>query len=203
MENELMELQRQIDEKKEQEKNISSGIAHEEIKSEYETNKKELAKNEDFKRLANEIVARSAKAELTKDMLAILNEEQRNELSAYYLQCEKQKLNFRKKKEKGVIIEEVNAEISEKKIEALKKRYGYLYEKDENGQPKNFIANKAVNKYKEFCNWWDGTTDGFKRVVKGFLKAFLWIGIGALVVLLGYRFFEWVAENTQNLPNVK
>lgn len=203
MENELMELQRQIDEKKEQEKNISSGIAHEEIKSEYETNKKELAKNEDFKKLANEIVARSAKAELTKDMLAILNEEQRNELSAYYLQCEKQKLNFRKKKEKGVIIEEVKAEISEKKIEALKKRYGYLYEKDENGQPKNFIANKAVNKYKEFCNWWDGTTDGFKRVVKGFLKAFLWIGIGALVVLLGYRFFEWVAENTQNLPNIQ
>ncbi len=203
MENELMELQRQIDEKKEQEKNVSSGIAHEEIKSEYETNKKELAKNEDFKKLANEIVARSAKAELTKDMLAILNEEQRNELSAYYLQCEKQKLDFRKKKEKGVIIEEVKAEISEKKIEALKKRYGYLYEKDENGQPKNFIANKAVNKYKEFCNWWDGTTDGFKRVVKGFLKAFLWIGIGALVVLLGYRFFEWVAENTQNLPNVQ
>ena len=203
MEKELMELQRQIDEKKEQEKNVSSGIAHEEIKSEYETNKKELAKNEDFKKLANEIVARSAKAELTKDMLAILNEEQRNELSAYYLQCEKQKLDFRKKKEKGVIIEEVKAEISEKKIEALKKRYGYLYEKDENGQPKNFIANKAVNKYKEFCNWWDGTTDGFKRVVKGFLKAFLWIGIGALVVLLGYRFFEWVAENTQNLPNVQ
>lgn len=203
MQKELMELQRQIDEKKEQEKNVSSGIAHEEIKSEYETNKKELAKNEDFKKLANEIVARSAKAELTKDMLAILNEEQRNELSAYYLQCEKQKLDFRKKKEKGVIIEEVKAEISEKKIEALKKRYGYLYEKDENGQPKNFIANKAVNKYKEFCNWWDGTTDGFKRVVKGFLKAFLWIGIGALVVLLGYRFFEWVAENTQNLPNVQ
>lgn len=179
-----------------------SGLAHDEIQDQYEKNRRELAKNEDFQRISREIVERGAKAELTNDMLKILTTEQKNELSAYILQCEKQKLDFRKKKEKGVILEEVKAEVSEKKIEALKKRYGYLYEKDANGEPKNFIANKAVNKYKEFCNWWDGTTDGFKRVVKGFLKAFLWVGIGSLVVLLGYRFFMWVAENSQNLPTL-
>lgn len=179
-----------------------SGLAHDEIQDQYEKNRRELSKNEDFQRISREIVERGAKAELTNDMLQILTTEQKNELSAYILQCEKQKLDFRKKKEKGVILEEVKAEVSAKKIEALKKRYGYLYEKDANGEPKNFIANKMVNKYKEFCNWWDGTTDGFKRVVKGFLKAFMWVGIGSLVVLLGYRFFMWVAENSQNIPNI-
>lgn len=179
-----------------------SGLAHDEIQDQYEKNRRELSKNEDFQRISKEIVERGAKAELTNDMLQILTTEQKNELSAYILQCEKQKLDFRKKKEKGVILEEVKAEVSAKKIEALKKRYGYLYEKDANGEPKNFIANKMVNKYKEFCNWWDGTTDGFKRVVKGFLKAFMWVGIGSLVVLLGYRFFMWVAENSQNIPNI-
>lgn len=189
---------------KEQQKKVDnySGLAHDEIQDQYEKNRRELSKNEDFQRISKEIVERGAKAELTNDMLKILTTEQKNELSAYILQCEKQKLDFRKKKEKGVILEEVKAEVSAKKIEALKKRYGYLYEKDEDGEPKNFIANKMVNKYKEFCNWWDGTTDGFKRVVKGFLKAFMWVGIGSLVVLLGYRFFMWVAENSQNIPNI-
>lgn len=200
------ELQRVKEKKelmlKEQEQQNYSGLAHDEIQDQYEKNRRELSKNEDFQRISREIVERGAKAELTNDMLQILTTEQKNELSAYILECEKQKLNFRKKKEKGVILEEVKAEVSNKKIEALKKRYGYLYEKDENGEPKNFIANKMVNKYKEFCNWWDGTTDGFKRVVKGFLKAFIWVGIGSLAVLLGYRFFMWVAENSQNIPNI-
>ena len=96
-----------------------SGLAHEEIQDQYERNKRELAKNEDFQRISREIVERGAKAELTNDMLQILTTEQKNELSAYILQCEKQKLDFRKKKEKGVILEEVKAEVSAKKIEAL------------------------------------------------------------------------------------
>ena len=180
----------------------SSNLAHNEIQTEYDRAKQGLQNNDDFKNLTNEIVVRSAKAELSKDMLEILSQEQRNELSAYLLECEKHKLSYRKKQEKKVIIEEVKAEVSNKKIEALKKRYGYLYPKDPNGEPIGFIANKAVNKYKEFCNWWDGTTDGFKRIVKGSLKVLLWAGVLTLVGILGYRALKWVADNTQNLPNL-
>lgn len=183
-------------------KDTNSNIAHNEIQNEYDKAKQGLEKNDDFKKLTNDIVVRSAKAELTKDMLAILTEEQKNELSAYMLECEKHKLEYRKRKEKKVIMEEVRAEVSNKKIEALKKRYGYLYKKDENGEPIGFIANKAVNKYKEFCNWWDGTTDGFKRLVKGSLKVLFWSGVIALVCIVGYRALRWVADNTQNLPNL-
>lgn len=179
-----------------------SNLAHEQIQNEYDRAKQGLQNNNDFKNLTNEIVVRSAKAELSKDMLDILSQEQRNELSAYLLECEKHKLSYRKKQEKKVIIEEVKAEVSNKKIEALKKRYGYLYSKDQNGEPIGFIANKAVNKYKEFCNWWDGTTDGFKRIVKGSLKVLLWTGILTLVGIVGYRALKWVADNTQNLPNL-
>lgn len=182
--------------------NNNSNLAHKEIQTEYDRAKQGLQNNNDFKNLTNEIVVRSAKAELSKDMLEILSQEQKNELSAYLLECEKHKLSYRKKQEKKVIIEEVKAEVSNKKIEALKKRYGYLYPKDESGEPVGFIANKAVNKYKEFCNWWDGTTDGFKRIVKGSLKVAFWLGITTLVCIVGYRALKWVADNTQNLPNL-
>lgn len=180
----------------------NSNLAHNEIQTEYDKAKQGLQTNEDFKKLTNEIVVRSAKAELSKDMLAILTEEQKNELTAYMLECEKGKLAYRKKQEKKVIIEEVKAEVSNKKIEALKKRYGYLYPKDEKGEPVGFIANKAVNKYKEFCNWWDGTTDGFKRIVKGSMKVLFWVGVSTLVCVLGYRGIKWITDNTQNLPNL-
>ena len=183
-------------------KENNSNLAHNEIQSEYDRAKQGLQSNEDFKKLTNEIVVRSAKAELSKDMLAILTEEQKNELTAYMLECEKGKLAYRKKQEKKVIIEEVKAEVSNKKIEALKKRYGYLYPKDEHGEPVGFVANKAVNKYKEFCNWWDGTTDGFKRVVKGSLKVLFWTGVITLACILGYRGLRWITDNTRNLPNL-
>ena len=183
-------------------KDNNSNLAHNEIQNEYDKAKQGLQSNEDFKKLTNEIVVRSAKAELSKDMLAILSEEQKNELTAYMLECEKGKLAYRKKQEKKVIIEEVKAEVSNKKIEALKKRYGYLYPKDKNGEIIGFVANKAVNKYREFCNWWDGTTDSFKRIVKGSLKVLVWAGVITLVCILGYRALKWVADNTQNLPNL-
>ena len=51
----------------------NSNLAHSEIQNEYGRAKQELQSNEDFKKLAGEIVARSAKAELSKDMLAILS----------------------------------------------------------------------------------------------------------------------------------
>ena len=183
-------------------KENNSNLAHNEIQTEYDRAKQGLQSNEDFKKLTTEIVVRSAKAELSKDMLAILTEEQKNELTAYMLECEKGKLAYRKKQEKKVIIEEVKAEVSNKKIEALKKRYGYLYPKDEKGEPIGFVANKAVNKYKEFCNWWDGTTDGFKRIVKGSLKVLFWTGVITLAVVLGYRGVKWLTDNTRNLPNL-
>lgn len=163
----------------------------EQIKEEYDRQRQQLQKSDDFKNLSKEIIERSAKASLAKDMLEILNQEQKNQLSAYVLELEKEKLNFRRKREKKIVIEEVKSEIANRKIEALKVRYSYLYKENE-----PFIPNKSYNRQREIANWWNGTSDNFKRIVKGTLKFMFWGTVGALTVYFGYQGIRWLVENT-------
>lgn len=194
----IEELEKKVEEKKQQE-HITS-LVHEEIQEQYKESKKALVKTDEFKKLTDEITRRSAEAELGKDMLDILDQEQKNALSKYVLECEKKKLDFKQKKEKGIIEEDVKAQVFAKKVEILEKRYGHLYEKDENGNIKNFVPSKSYNKYKSFVNWWDNTSDGFKKITKGILKAMFGIGIIALIIILGKAGFEWLINFTKNLP---
>lgn len=187
----------EIREKVQEQQEISSNLTTDIVKSQYEKDKQELANNEKFQQVSKDIINKSAEIQMQSDLLALLSQKQKNDLAQYALDCEKDKLEFRKKKEKGVILEEVKAEISNKKIDALWNRYGYMY-KDR----KDFIPNKAYNRQKEIANWWNGTSDNFKKIVKGTCKIILWAGIISLVCLLGYRAFKWIAENTQNLPNI-
>lgn len=187
----------EIREKVQEQQEIHSNLTTDIVKSQYEKDKQELANNEKFQQVSKDIINKSAEIQMQSDLLALLSQKQKNDLAQYALDCEKDKLEFRKKKEKGVILEEVKAEISNKKIDALWNRYGYMY-KDR----KDFIPNKAYNRQKEIANWWNGTSDNFKKIVKGTCKIILWAGIISLVCLLGYRAFKWIAENTQNLPNI-
>lgn len=195
---EIEELEKKVEEKKRQE-SITS-LVHEEIQEQYKSSKKELVKTDEFKKLTDEITRRSAEAELGKDMLDILDQEQKNALAKYILECEKKTLDFKQKKEKGIIEEDVKAQVFAKKVEILQKRYGHLYEKDENGNIKNFVPSKSYNKYKSFVNWWDNTSDGFKKIVKGALKVMFGIGIIALIIIIGKAGFKWLIDITKNLP---
>lgn len=196
-EKDLQEMDNKLEEAKRNVGSITS-LVKTEIKNQYDKDKQQLTNSDDFKKLTKEITERTAKAELSKDMLTVLNEEQKNELSLYLLQCEKQKISYRKQKEKKVILEDVKADIYNKKVEALKKKYGYLYQKDENGNILNFVPSKSYNKYKAFVNWWDNTSDGFKKITKGVLKAIFWTLIVGVVAVLGYKLFMFV--NGLNLP---
>lgn len=205
MDLEIAELEKKVQKQQEndreqQAKDSITGLVHEEIQDQYEESKKALIKSEKFKNLADEITRRSAEAELGKDMLAILSQEQKNALAQYVLECEKKKLDFKQKKEKGLIEEDVKAQVFAKKVEILKNRYGHLYEKDENGNIKNFVPSKSYNKYKSFVNWWDNTSDGFKKITKGVLRFLLWGGIIALVIIIGKAGFEWLINFSRNLP---
>ena len=80
-------------EEKKQQESIT-GLVHNEIKEQYAESKKALVKTDEFKKLADEITRRSAEAELGKDMLDILDQEQKNALAKYVLECEKKKLDF-------------------------------------------------------------------------------------------------------------
>ena len=196
-EKDLQEMDKKLEEAKQNAGSITS-LVKTEIKNQYDKDKQQLTNSDDFKKLTKEITERTAKAELSKDMLNVLNEEQKNELALYLLQCEKQKILYRKQKEKKVILEDVKADIYNKKVDALKKKYGYLYQKDENGNILNFVPSKSYNKYKAFVNWWDNTSDGFKKITKGVLKAIFWTLVVSVVAVLGYKLFMFV--NGLNLP---
>lgn len=201
MDKEIAELQKRFEAKKQElETSKVSDLVKAEIENQYAQNTSALTQSEDFKNLTQEIVKRKAQADLSKDMLEVLNEEQKNALAKFVLDCEKEKLEFRKKKEKKIIIEEIKADLFNKKVEALKKKYGYLYKRDENGDLIGFVPNKIYNKYASFCNWWANTTDGFKKIVKGTLKVVFWVGVAGLAIVIGYNLFEWISNATANLP---
>lgn len=195
----MVVAKKQEDEQKANQENVTK-LVHSEIREQYEASKKELVKTDEFKQLTDEITRRSAEAELGKDMLEILNQEQKNALSKYVLECEKKRLDFKQKKEKHIIEEEIKAEVYKRKVDVMQKRYGHLYDKDENGNIKNFVPSKSYNRYKAFVNWWDNTSDGFKKITKGFLRFMLWGGIIALVIILGRVGFKWLVGFTKNLP---
>lgn len=209
MDAEIEKLQKAVEEKQKQElavantnadamqvseSSVATQVAHEAIQSSYEKHTQELKNSNAFNELTKEIVEESAKAELKRDALDILDQKQKNELAEYTLECEKQKLEYRKKMEKGLIKEEVKSDITKKKIETLKNRYGYLYEKDAKGEPKGFVANKFVNKYKEFCNWYKGTGDGFRKLVGTTLKVLIWGGIAFLIITFGFKGLNWLSK---------
>lgn len=201
MDKEIAELQKRFEAKKQElETSKVSDLVKAEIENQYAQNTSALTQSEDFKNLTQEIVKRKAQADLSKDMLEVLNEEQKNALAKFVLDCEKDKLEFRKKKEKKIIIEEIKADLFNKKVEALKKKYGYLYKRDENGDLIGFVPNKMYNKYASFCNWWANTTDGFRKIVKGTLKVVFWVGVAGLAIVIGYNLFEWISNATANLP---
>ena len=209
MDKEIQELQKAVEEKQKQElavtnssagliqaseSSVATQVAHDVIQSSYEKHTQELKNSNNFNEATKKIVEESAEAELKRDALDILDQKQKNELAEYTLDCEKQKLEYRKKMEKGLIKEEVKADITKKKIDTLKNRYGYLYDKDANGEPKNFVANKFVNKYKEFCNWYKGTGDGFRKLVGTTLKVLIWCGIAFLIITFGFKGLNWLSK---------
>ena len=162
------------------------------IEKQYEKNRNELATKDEFIGLTEEITERSAKAKLGEDMLAVMSQEHKNALSAYALDCEKKKLEFRTKKEKKLILEDVKADIAKKKIETLEKRYGYMYKEDE-----AFIPSKSYNRQRELVNWWNGLSVNVKRTIKGITRVLFWCGVGVLVFVLGKRGIQWIIENVK------
>ena len=207
MDKEIQDLQKAVEEKQKQElatinndavqaseSQVATFVAHNVIQSSYEKHTKDLMNSDNFNKATRKIVEESAEAELKRDTLGVLDQKQKNELAEYTLECEKQKLEYRKKMEKGLIKEEVKSDIAKKKIETLKNRYGYLYQQDENGEPKNFVANKFVNQYKEFCNWYKGTGDGFRKFIGTTLKILIWGGIAFLVVTFGFKGLKWLSN---------
>lgn len=168
------------------------------ISQDYTSAMGELQKTSDYKETIQKVVEEGAKTKLESDMLSILNEKQKNELAKYALDCKKEQLEYRKKKEKKLIKEQVNADIIEKKIEIQKKKYGYLYKTDKDGNLIDFVPNGFVNKFRAICYWYANLGNGIKKVLWTTIKIGLIIGSVFLVI----KGMGWLA-NSGILDNLK
>lgn len=168
------------------------------INEDYAKSMGELQKTTDYQETIKNVVEQGAKTKLEADMLAILSEKQKNELAQYTLEIQKDQLDYRKKKEKKLIKEEVNAEIAEKKIEIQKKKYGYLYKTDKDGNLIDFVPNTFVNKFRAVCHWYANLGGGIKKVLWTTIKIGLIVG----GVFLAIKGMSWLA-NSGILDNLK
>lgn len=207
MDEEVEEIAKQIEERKlaiaqqqEQLPNISDKTA--DIAGQYEQNKTEIAKEEWFKEATQQVTEKATKVQLSKDMLEIMSQEQKNALAQYALECEKKKLEYRQKAERKLIKAEVKADKQNREIEILKKRFGYMYPKDKNGDIIDFIPSRPHNIYKELVNRWSSAGQGFKKFVKTlFVVLFSGCAI-ALFCLLGMNLFKWLIKNMDKFKDI-
>lgn len=162
------------------------------IEKQYEKSRNDLATNEEFIKATDFVVKKGAEAKIRQDSLAILKQEQLNDLADYYLKCEKEKLEFRKKKEKKLILEDIKAELVQKKIEILKKKYGYMYKENE-----PFIPSKSYNRQRYLVNWWNGLSINVKKTIKGLFRIAIWGTIAVLGFTIGRRVLLWIMENVK------
>ena len=162
------------------------------IEKQYKKSCDDLATSEDFIKATDFVVKQGAEIKIDQDKLLILQQEQLNDLAEYYVKCEKEKLEFRKKKEKKLILEEVKADIVQKKIEILKKKYGYMYKENE-----QFIPSKSYNRQRELVNWWNGLSVNVKKTIKGIFRIAFWGAIAVLGFTVGRRVLLWIMENVK------
>ena len=156
----------------------------------YDEKLQEQLSTEEIQRAISQVIEKKTKAELAKDMLIVMNAEQQNALAQYYLECQKDQLAYRKKKERKVIIEETKANIKNRKIEALWLRYGYMY-KDK----KDFIPSKIYNTEKEIVMFWNGTSENFRKLVKGTLRFIFWGIVAYLAIKYGVKILRYLPQD--------
>lgn len=158
-----------------------------------------IAQNEQFQKQSLDINMRDVGAQLLQRQNEIEDKELRNELDRYRLKKEKEKLDYRTKKEKNIVREEVKADVFEKKLEVAEKRYGYLYEKENDETKsmkyKNFTINKFVNRTKEFSNWYKSLSAEVRKIIWTTVKTFLIVGGIALGLYVMYELIRALATS--------
>ena len=169
--------------------NIDNKIS-EIISTSYDNNLQQIQKSKEFSQRVTQNAVDKVDNQLRKDKLENLNEKQMLELGEHILNCEKQKLSYRKKKEKQLVKLEVKCEIAQRKYDALFLRYGYMY-KDKT----SFIPSKFYNQFKELVNWYNGTGALFRKIIKGTILLFFSIAIGYVLFNIGKFGLGWFIEN--------
>lgn len=168
------------------------------VDNQFQMNLKQISENEQFLKVSKEITERAVHAKLEEEAIDVLNKEQKNELAKHVLKLEKDKLNYRQKHEKKVILRNIKADLQNQKIVALKKRYGYMYKENE-----PFIPSKLHNIQKEIVNKWESTSINTKKIIKGVIRTLFYGTLAILIGIIGWNIIEWVLSNADKLQSLK
>lgn len=175
-----------------------------------------ISENEAFRKASLETNTREVTAELQAKVNEIQDKELQNEYQAYLLKKKKEELDYRVKREKDIIKQDVKAQVFNKKYSIAKQRYGYLYNptwqdkldengkpmKNENGEPirelvpsKDFTSNGFLNKMREFEHYYENLSVTARKAIWTALKTVLIIGAIALGGFLLWKLVAFIANS--------
>ena len=166
-----------------------------------------IQQDENFQKASHELNFRDAESNLTSKALIIADKELSNQYEKYKLDQKKELLHETIKAEKGLIKEQAKAEKYDKKRKIAEKRYGYLYDTteitilDDEGNKitktvyKEFTPSKAINRFKEFNNWYVNLTDGARKFIETSCKTILKLGFWAALGGAIYGLVMWLLNS--------
>lgn len=156
-----------------------------------------IKESEDFKKAAKQLYEKSVQEDFRAEALKIKDKELQNEYDRYALDKKKELLDLQVKHEKGLIKEQVKAEIQQQKIKTAIKRYGYLTPllddegnavKDEDGNVavdmQKFTPNKLSNRFKELEFNYRNMSETARKI--------LWTTIKTVVISGGIGLLCWL-----------
>ena len=177
------------------------------IEEQKQTDLRVIQADESFKKASKELNFRDVQNQLESSALVIADKELNNQYEKYKLDQKKELLKATVNAEKGLIKEQAKAEKYEKKRKIAEKRYGYLYETteitvlDDEGNKikktvyKDFTPSKAINRFKEFGNWYKNLTDGARNFINTTCKFLLrvagWAALGGIL----YGLITWLLHS--------
>lgn len=167
-----------------------------------------ISENEEFQNASRELNTRKVAGKLEEEANKVLDKELQNELDKYRLKKIKEELDYRQKKEKRIVKQQVRADVKATKRRIAEQRFGYLYipdgtytyvDKDGNEQTaikyKNFTPSWSINKMKEVSNWYKNQTETVQKIIWNTVRFVIFGGMGAAVCYVIYRAVRWLASS--------
>lgn len=192
-----MEMEERALQLVEESKNKSLNI----VQEQKETTLNEIKESDEFKEAAKQLYQKSVQEDFKAEAIKIRNHELQNEYDLYALDKKKELLDLQVKYEKGLVKEQVKAEIQQQKIATALKRYGYLTPlfdengnaiKDEKGNVvvdmQKFTPNKMSNRFKELEYNYNNMSKTARKIIWTSLKTLIFTGVIFFAGWVIYKF---------------
>lgn len=172
----------------------------------------QIANSEEFKRETQKLYHKEVAVDFAEKTIKLADRELNNQYEQYALSKKKELLDLRVKYEKGLIKEQVKAQVQQQKIDIALKRYGYLtplYDennevvKDKDGNVvvdmSKFTPNKPSNRFKELEFNYRNMSQTARKIIWTTIKTVVIVG---LIALCGWLIYKYLIPLLQAIPSV-